>query len=286
MRSDKPKTCALMISTYNWPEALRLVFESVRRQTRIPDEVLIADDGSGEKTRELIEDFQKIFPCPLIHVWQEDKGFRKCIIWNKTIERVSAEYAVQIDGDCILAPRFIEDHLKFARNGWFTCGSRTLLTEKLTREILAAEKFSLSPFSRGVRNRVNALRIPPLSRFFRERYRAKKPYISKGCNVAFWTRDLLAVNGYNENISGWGREDAEIEVRLMKLGIRRQSLKFGATQYHLHHTENDRSNDARNIEILNRALASPDYWTPNGIVKSEKPNSGQTSCENDSGTRS
>lgn len=279
MREDSPNTCALLVSTYNWPEALRLVLESVKRQTRLPDEVIVADDGSGEKTRALIAEFRKNFPCPLIHVWQEDKGFRKCMIWNKAIARISAEYVVQIDGDCILAPRFIEDHLLFARKGWFSCGSRTLLSESLTRKILSSGTFSLSPFTRGVRNKVNALRIPPLTRFFRERYRAEKPYISKGCNMGFWTRDLLDVNGYNETISGWGREDAELEVRLMKLGVRRQSLKFSGTQYHLHHPENDRTLDARNIGILNRALASPDYWTPNGIVKNEKPSNAVSARE-------
>ena len=84
--------------------------------------------------------------------------------------------------------------------------------------------------------------------------------------MAFWTRDVLAVNGYNEDISGWGREDSELEIRLMKYGLGRQILKFGGTLFHLHHNEADRSRDARNIEILNRALASPDFRTPHGIA--------------------
>lgn len=256
-----------MISTYNWPDALKLVLESVLRQTRMPDEVLIADDGSAPATRELIDSFREKFPCPLIHVWHEDKGFRKCIIWNKTIAKISAEYVVQIDGDCVIAPHFIEDHLAVAQPGHFTCGSRTLLTRERTEELLAkGNAGTLGAFSAGVRNRTNALRIPWLSRFFLKRYRAKKNYISKGCNMGFWTRDLLAVNGYNEDISGWGREDAELEVRLMKLGVRRQSLKFGGVEFHLFHKENDRSHDAKNIEILNRALASPEFRTPHGIV--------------------
>ena len=263
----KTMTCALLISTYNWPEALKLVLESVTHQTRIPDEVIIADDGSGEATRTLIEHFQKNFPCPLIHVWHEDDGFRKCIIWNKAITRCSSDYIVQIDGDCVLSPRFIEDHIAIARDGWFTCGSRTLLTRERTEKIIAAGTANLHPFSCGVKNKFNALRIPPLTTLFKARYRSKKPYISKGCNMGFWKNDLISVNGYNEDISGWGREDAELEVRLMKLGVRRQSLKFGGAQYHLFHKENDRSRDAKNIEILNRALTSSEFRTPNGIEK-------------------
>lgn len=265
--ATEPETCALLISTYNWPEALRLVLESVKRQTRLPDETVVADDGSGEATRALIEEFRKSFPCPLIHVWQEDEGYRLAAIRNRAIATSRCDYIVQIDGDCILPPRFIEDHLAAARPGWFTCGSRTLLTESRTREILSGGNARLSPLSRGVRNRVNALRIPPLTLFLRERYRAHKPYIAKGCNMGFWKKDLLAVNGYNEDISGWGREDSELEVRLMKYGVRRQSLKFAGAQYHLFHKELDRSRDAKNIEILNRARASPEFRTPNGIVK-------------------
>ena len=265
---QKPKTCALLISTYNWPDALRLVLESALRQTRLPDEILVADDGSGPATRELIDAFREKAPCPLRHVWHEDAGFRKCVIWNKAIARIASEYGVQIDGDCVISPRFVEDHLNVARPGWFTCGSRTLLTRERTEELLTAgDADGLGAFSRGVRNRANALRVPWLSRMIRESYRARKPYISKGCNMGFWTKDLLAVNGYNEEISGWGREDAELEVRLMKLGVRRQSLKFGGVQFHLFHKENDRSRDARNIEILNRVLASPAFRTPHGIVK-------------------
>lgn len=233
----------------------------------MPDEVIIADDGSGNATRELIAEFQKNFPCPLIHVWHEDDGFRKCIIWNKALVRCSCDYIVQIDGDCVLDSRFIEDHLAYARPGHFTCGSRALLMQKATERMLATGTVRLSPFSHGLRNRINALRIPLLSRLLCKCYSARKAYISKGCNMGFWRKDLIAVNGYNESISGWGREDAEIEVRLMKLGIRRQSLKFGGTQYHLFHKENDRSRDAKNIEILNRALASNEFWTPHGIVK-------------------
>lgn len=265
----RPQTCALLISTYNWPEALQLVLESVKTQTRLPDEVIIADDGSGNATRELIESFQKDFPCPIIHVWHEDDGFRKCIIWNKALTHVCSDYIVQIDGDCVLAPRFIEDHLAIARKGWFTCGSRTLLTSEKTQEVLRTCTPKLSAFSSGVCNKFNALRIPFLTQFYKERYRRRKPYISKGCNMGFWRKDLFAINGYNETISGWGREDAELEVRLMKLGIRRQSLKFGGIQFHLFHKENDRSRDAKNIEILNAALASDEFWTPQGIVKKE-----------------
>src|ERR1700712_962551 len=103
--------CSLVISTYNWPQALELCLKSVATQKHLPDEVIIADDGSGEETRLLIDKYKKDFPVPLLHLWHEDKGFRKTIILNKAINQSSFEYIIQVDGDVILEKHFISDHL-------------------------------------------------------------------------------------------------------------------------------------------------------------------------------
>ena len=262
-----PKTCALLISTYNWPEALKLVLKSVKQQTRLPDEVIIADDGSGEATRELIGEFQKNFPCPLIHVWHEDDGFRLAAIRNKAIAACRSDYLIQIDGDCVLSPFFIEDHLAIAESGYFSCGGRVLVKQCYTAEVLKNGWTQPGCLSSAICNKVNLIRIPTLSKLLAQRLKKSKQFAARGCNMAFWTKDLRAINGYNEAISGWGREDSELEIRLMKFGAKRQILKFGGTLFHLFHHEADRSHDAKNIEILNRALASEAYWTPRGIVK-------------------
>lgn len=261
------KTCALLISTYNWPEALRLVLESVKQQTRIPDEVIIADDGSGEATRELIREFQKDFPYPLIHVWHEDDGFRLAAIRNKAIAACTSDYIIQIDGDCVLSPFFVEDHLSIAEFGYFSCGGRVLVNAAYSKFVQEHTWENPGFFSQAICNRMNMLRVPFLSKLLARKIKKNHLYAAKGCNMAFWTKDLLAVNGYNESISGWGREDSEIEIRLRKLGVKRQILKFGGTLFHLFHKEADRSRDAKNIEILNQALASSEFWTPHGIEK-------------------
>lgn len=105
---------SLIVSTYNWPEALDLVLLSILNQTVFPIEVIIADDGSTNKTKELIEKYQKIFPVKLMHVWHEDDGFRKTIILNEAYRIAQGDYIIQIDGDIILNKYFIEDHLKNA----------------------------------------------------------------------------------------------------------------------------------------------------------------------------
>ena len=101
--------CSLIISTYNWPEALDLVLKSVLRQTTMPSKVIIADDGSKAETRLLVEEYKKIFSVPLIHVWQEDNGFRLATIRNKAISNSNFTYIIQIDGDVILNKNFIKD---------------------------------------------------------------------------------------------------------------------------------------------------------------------------------
>ena len=101
---------SLIVATYNWPEALNLCLLSIKNQKVLPAEVIIADDGSGQQTRLLIEKFQSDFPVPLIHVWHEDLGFRKSIVLNMAIKKASGEYIVQVDGDVILDQNFINDH--------------------------------------------------------------------------------------------------------------------------------------------------------------------------------
>lgn len=110
---------SLVISTYNWKEALGLCLLSVTRQTVIPTEVIIADDGSRSDTKLLIEEFKNHFPCPIKHVWHEDNGWRKCIIMNKAFAVCEGDYIIEIDGDIIMHSHFIEDHVTEATPGCF-----------------------------------------------------------------------------------------------------------------------------------------------------------------------
>src|SRR5210317_1038932 len=95
-------SCSLVTPTYNWPEALELLFLSIKNQTYLPNEVIIADDGSKENTKLLIQKFQKDFPVPLFHVWHEDNGYQKPSIMNKAIAMAKYDYIIGIDGDIIM----------------------------------------------------------------------------------------------------------------------------------------------------------------------------------------
>ena len=145
-------TSSLIITTYNQKERLALVLDSVKELSYLPDEVLIADDGSKEDTKELIQAYQKDFPVPLKHIWHEDKGFRLSEIRNLAIKNAKGEYIIIIDGDMILDKNFIKDHLSFAKEKTFLQGSRVLLDEKSSKDILSKKDykkaFSLSSMKR------------------------------------------------------------------------------------------------------------------------------------------
>ncbi len=113
----KLPTSTLVTPTYNWPEALELLLLSLLRQTRLPDEIIIADDGSKEETKSVIDKYKEKFSVPLIHIWHEDKGNRKPAIMNKAIAQAKGDYIIEIDGDIIMEKHFVEDHLRFAEEG-------------------------------------------------------------------------------------------------------------------------------------------------------------------------
>ena len=239
-------TVSLIISTYNWPRALFLCLDSVMRQTTMPTEILIADDGSGMSTRDVVTHFTAISPVPVRHIWHEDQGFRLAAIRNKAIAASRGEYIIQIDGDLILHRDFIRDHTAFARKGCFTAGSRGIIGKELTQKVLnGTVSASFTPWTKGIRNKNNILRIPLAASLYRILVPTR---FVKGCNMAFWREDLIKVNGYDESFTGWGGEDTELVVRLKNNGIRQQCMKFRGIVFHLYHGKQDRE-----MRSLNKA---------------------------------
>ena len=147
----RPQSSSLVIATYNWPDALALVLQSVRAQRVFPTEVVIADDGSGAATRALIEREAATFPVPLRHVWHDDTGFRLGTIRNKAMAAAAGAYLIQLDGDMVLHPAFVESHLAFAMPGTYVQGSRVMLDAPRTAAALSAGRIVAGPWSPGDR---------------------------------------------------------------------------------------------------------------------------------------
>lgn len=260
-------TVSLLISTYNWPEALSLSFRSILNQTRFPDEVVIADDGSREETRQLVEAFKGMAPFTVKHVWQEDEGFRLAAIRNKAIAQCTSDYIVQIDGDIILHPDFIKNHTAAAKRGFFVRGTRVLLSERLTPEVLWNRPLKRMFFSSEVKKRFNTLHLPALGRMTTFLYNPRHCRHLTGCNMAFWRKDLIRVNGYNEDISGWGGEDNEIAARLINSGIYKRVIRWGMNAYHIYHPSNSKERLSTNKDILQEVISKKKTLCQNGLDK-------------------
>ena len=256
---------ALLISTYNWPEALELVLKSLIAQTVLPDEVLIADDGSRDETKALITKFKKESTLNINHVWHEDSGFRRTVILNKAIASTNADYIIQLDGDCIMHSNFIGDHIKNATVGIYLFGSRVNLTEELSAGAVKDKQIDFSFFTKGMTRRTRNIYLPKFGAF----YKAKKELSKKvrGCNLSFWREDFLKINGYNEDMTGWGREDSEMVIRLLNNDIYGKRLRYQGIIYHLWHPQAQRERDTINYEIQLKAEQQKLQTCENGIDK-------------------
>ena len=254
---------SLIITTYNWKDALELSLLSGLQQLTKPTEIIVADDGSRPETGEMIARVTAQASFPIIHSWQEDEGFRLSASRNKALAKTSGDYIILIDGDIIMEEHFIADHLSFAQPGCFVQGTRVLLKEELSQEVLMRKKMPETLCKRSVENRKNCLRSVLLARLFSFKNHGMNGV--RTCNFAFWRKDALAVNGFNEAFIGWGREDSEFTARLLNYGLMRKSVKFNALAYHLYHPRNDRSHLPENDRLLRETIEQKKVWCDKGV---------------------
>lgn len=270
---NAPRVAAsLIITTYNWKEALELVLRSAFGQTCLPLEIVVADDGSRPDTASLIRRLTPESPVPLVHVWQEDKGYRLAKNRNQGLVQTQGDYILLIDGDIVLHPRFVADHLAVARPGWFVQGPRALLNAEVTHRSMVAGRLRIPHTLGGIGNKKNCVRSEWLSRMFSWESRTMRSI--RLCNFAFWKEDAFRVNGFNEEFEGWGREDSEFVARLFNSGVRRKNLKFRALGYHLHHPMNARNRLAYNDELLQRTIDGRLVWCEKGLNLHHTPSAG------------
>ncbi|GAO41699.1 glycosyltransferase family 2 protein [Flavihumibacter petaseus] len=270
---------SLIISTYNRPDALEVSLLSAIDQTVLPDEIIVADDGSTAETAATVAAFAKQSKVPVKHIWQEDTGFRLSRIRNLAIAAASGDYIIQIDGDIVLHPRFIEDHLKFARPRTFVRASRIYLNDELTDTVIRTKKTRINIFNKGVTNTLSAIRFPLIWPLFETSYKNKgdERWEIHGCNMAFWKEDIVSVNGYNEAFSGWGMEDKELVVRLINAGFEKRFLKAGGVAFHLIHPVNAKERLQENERLLKEAIDARTAWCENGVSQHfESPESETT----------
>lgn len=253
---------AVIVTTYNRPDALAAVLAGYQSQEDAAFELVVADDGSTGATRAAVDAFKEYARFPVRHVWHEDRGFRAAAIRNRAVAATQADYIVFSDGDCVPPPYFVAQHKRLAEPGWFVAGNRALLSAQFSERVLH-ERIPIHKWSRAnwlaawLKRDIN--RWLPLITLPDGGFRKRAPQRWEGvktCNLAAWRPDLIQVNGLDETYSGWGLEDSDLVIRLLHAGIRHKSARFAAPVFHLWHSENDRSRLAENQRLLDELLAS------------------------------
>ena len=253
---------AVIVTTYNRPDALAAVLAGYSAQSVSDFELLVADDGSTDDTRRLVEEHTARAPFRLRHVWQEDLGFRAGAARNRAAAQSSAEYLIFADGDCVPARDFVRQHLALAEAGYFLSGNRVLMSETFTREVLAerapihkwhAARWLRAWVSRDVNRLLPLLMLPAAA--WRKRWPDQWHGV-KTCNMSLARADFMRVNGFDESYSGWGLEDSDLAIRLIHAGVHHKSARFATPVFHLWHRENDRSRITENQKLLDEIIGS------------------------------
>ncbi len=258
-------TTTLLITTYNWPEALELVLLSVKSQSVLPNEIVIADDGSTKSTEELITKLKDEFSIPVKHIWHEDVGFTKTIILNKALREIRSDYIIQIDGDVILHKHFIKDHIRLSEPNTYLFGSRISLKEEYSKKVLQNKIIKFHWTNSGLLRRGRAVYLPLFGTFFNKKSRKDSGKL-RGCNMSYWKKDAVAINGYNQDLIGWGYEDFNFAQRLLNAGIVSKRIKHVAIQFHIYHKESPRGNTEKGDKIIIETTKNKITKCKNGLV--------------------
>ena len=262
---------SVIITTYKSEEWLAKVLESYCQQVERDFEVIVADDGSTEKTKDVIDSFINRFKFPIIHVWQEDDGFQKCKILNKAILKTNTDYLLFTDGDCIARKDFVSQHLKFKEKGYFLSGGYFKLPMETSNIIDVEDIKSQKCFSISWLIKNGVKKSFKLTKLTHNKYFAifmnwvtptKKTF--NGHNTSCFKTDLLAVNGFNEEMH-YGGLDRELGERLFNYGILSKQIRYQAICLHLDHK---------------RGYASPEIWKSNNEIRNFNKRNKITRIEN------
>lgn len=264
---------SVVVTTYNWPEALKLCLLAFDAQTFKAFEVIVADDGSADATREMLELIGSQLSYPLIHSWQEDQGFRAARSRNLAALKARGEYLIFIDGDCIPRTNFLERQMRLAESGCFLSGNRIKLPKALTDKILS----NAMPIYRWGLLRLLALnfqgyrvRLLPLFYLPGQQWRKYRHGSYRGAtsfSLSMWLSDFRRINGFEERYEGWGREDTDLVIRLMRAGVIRKEARFAAPLFHCWHEERSREYLNDNDQILEAVLNGDDIEAKQGLAQ-------------------
>lgn len=266
---------SVIVSTYNSEEWLKKVLWGFNSQIFKNFEVVIADDGSGPKTKELLDKMSKEVFYKIVHVWQEDDGFQKSRILNKAVEVCKAEYIIMTDGDCIPREDFVEVHYINKEEGYFISGGYYMLPMNISQMITLEDIQQQRCFN------IQWLKEKGIPKTFKNNKLTARGFISKflnrftptnaswnGHNSSGWKKDILNVNGFDERMQ-YGGQDRELGERLFNFGIKSKQLRYSAVCVHLDHKRGYKTPEsiAKNISIRRETKKNKSVWSYYGITK-------------------
>jgi glycosyltransferase involved in cell wall biosynthesis len=241
MSTSNKLLASVIFSTYNSEAWLEKVLWGFSKQSVQNFEIIVADDGSRETTKELIDRIKVSYPVTIQHVWQEDKGFQKSQILNKAILASKSDYLIFTDGDCIPRFDFVEQHLRFREEGYFLSGGYFKLPMSTSQQITQQDVESQNCF------KLNWLRKNGLPFSFKNIKLIATGLLSKllnaltptkatwnGHNASGWKKDLMAINGFNQEMQ-YGGQDRELGERLVNYGLKSKQIRYNAICLHLDH---------------------------------------------------
>ncbi|MDR1813898.1 MAG: glycosyltransferase [Tannerella sp.] len=252
----------LIIASYNRPLHLERTLYSVSRQTVLPEQIIVADDGSDLDIEGVITEYRegRLKRTRIDLVSQEHQGFRKCALLNKALRAAIGEYIIHTDGDMFLEKHFIEDHLRLAKPRRIVGGGRA----KLNSSFGDISKFKGLTFS----NIFHFSRPLRLIRGFSVPYFHSRHVNAVGNNMSYYKSDVLAVNGYDEDIVDTGGEDVDISMRMTNNGCELLRVSGKCIGYHLWHSYAYRGKGFKIGKSMRKSLAvSGKTYTENGFEK-------------------
>ena len=271
---------AVILSTYEQPQHLRRALVGYLRQQRPPDEIIVADDGSGPATAAVVRAFGGQAPFPVRLCRHDHDGWRKNAIVNRAIGATQADYLILSDCDCIPRPDFIAAHLRNARPDAFLAGGDYRLPENVTAAVTRDDILDGAVFRL---DRLHELGLPPGSKTLKLTVGPRLAAVIDrlnlsrarwgGSNASTWRSALLRVNGLDERFSFPGKDDVELGERLRHLGLHGRHIRHQAICLHLHHGRGYwRYHEMdRNLALLRETVASRRVVTPQGIAQAATP---------------
>lgn len=240
---------SLFVATHDLPRHLQFVCAALTRQKNIRDfEILFCEDGQNLLNKDIIENFKKNSPFETNHFTQPHHGFRKCKILNRALSEARGDLCIFLDGDFVPHPEFVKDHVDNWRPGFYSAGRRIEVGESLSNQL------TLEDVEKGFFDGFTL-------RLARDVFRGESEYLQrsvhisntllrnllglnhvvdlKGCNYSVSRKTLIDLNGFDESYEGYGREDTDLEIRMLNHGLKINSLKGLAVQYHLWHPRRD-----------------------------------------------